>query len=524
MEGINPDLIGITADEYSDFMAVNTANILDISGYRLYTQLSNLGTTGTDAALAEDAVDNDLLIGGVMPFRDMGNIGAILWRNKDVRENAIGFWDPNTVDAGTGFVDLVTIGQNGEWESTDIDDSGLDRTIEKQSGEAYDNRGDISITALAGLGSLLPVGELGLRLGYSKNVTNDISREYSSSYEDEGDANNYATAKFSSEEQDYTSVLMIAPSIRGLSLMGADLGATVELAMVKQVANTERDATYTEGDTFVGGVGVSDDYARKFKAENTEELTGMRMGLSVDGSYPLNDSVNIKGLVGFRTGKLTGDNSVSSTDEVTKDDGNDAAVEKVSFNQDISKEEKQTNIRILAGIDKQVSDNLLLGIGLGLSREALETVEDEGREVLDTDGTKSYTGIGAAGGLGTSVDETTVKSVATVITLPIGLEWTANSWLKARLGASYAITYRKEETETVTITYEDDSKDAGVDDKTTTTTTNNPLPTRPANDAVNFYAGVGFLVTENLTVDVTNMAVGNILLMNNWRLSATLKF
>lgn len=53
IDGINPNLVGIVADEYSDALSINTADMLSIKGYRVYTNLSNLhdDNLGADRAL-----------------------------------------------------------------------------------------------------------------------------------------------------------------------------------------------------------------------------------------------------------------------------------------------------------------------------------------------------------------------------------------------------------------------------------------------------------------------------------------
>ncbi len=507
MLGLNPNLIGITSDEYSDYMAVNTANILDISGYRLYTQLSNLGQTGGDEALAETTADADLLIGGVMPF-NMGNIGAILWRNKGVVEQQIRFWNIGGVDANNIGNPNDNAGL-GSGESETINKDIANDTLEKESGEAFNNTGDIDINLLLGLATL-DFAELGLRLGYTKDVTAGIEREYNYSYSDDNDDDDYATMKYSATEDEYTTVLTIAPSIRGIQLGGIDLGGTIQLSMVSKVDNTEIDASFTEGSSF-GWLGVGDDYATKYKSESIEELSGMLIGLRLDGSHPLNDSAKIKGLAMLRTGKLSGDLEVLQDRKVTEDGGG-VAVEEWSQKQDSEIEENVMQMGLLVGIDKQVSDNLLMGIGLGLNRSSMERISDGGRQVTDTDGTEAY---------GLTKTKTTNKDANTSIVLPVGLEWRATNWLKARIGASYSVNYAKEETETVETTYEDNTKDADVTDVETTTSSSGFVPVA---DSVNFYAGVGFCVTENLTVDVTQLGTGNVLDLSNWQLSATLKF
>ncbi|HAV43475.1 TPA: hypothetical protein DCX15_05615 [bacterium] len=53
MQGVNPDLVGIVADEHSDIFGVNPAELSDLEGWRVYTNLSNLygGQLGSDRAL-----------------------------------------------------------------------------------------------------------------------------------------------------------------------------------------------------------------------------------------------------------------------------------------------------------------------------------------------------------------------------------------------------------------------------------------------------------------------------------------
>ena len=54
MQGINPNLVGIVSDEYSDALSINPADLLNVSGYRVYTNMSNLysgNTLGNDRAL-----------------------------------------------------------------------------------------------------------------------------------------------------------------------------------------------------------------------------------------------------------------------------------------------------------------------------------------------------------------------------------------------------------------------------------------------------------------------------------------
>ena len=519
MQGMNPELIGVTADEYSDFMAVNTANILNIDGIRVYSQLSNLGSTGNDTAIDGVTVDNDMLLGGVGPLMDMGNMGSFLWANRLNEEAEINnvTVTVGNVDAGQGLTADAGTGEEGEYEEEDIDDDN--ETLEITEGDAYNNQSDIDFNALIGLDNMA-FGDLGLRIGYNKNVTADIERNYEYSYDTDSD-DDYATQEYSAIEQNYQSVITIAPSVSGLELMDADIGATLELGLVKNVDSTEIDADMTQGSSFTGGVGVigvTDDYARTYERDDNEELTGTRIGLNVDGSYPLNRTMNVKGYLGFFTQGLSGDKTESWTDEVTEH-SEGAIDEKVTFEQVTDRELNTSGISTMIGLEKEVNEDLLLSAGLGYMRNVREDIEDENRSVTDTDGTETYSG---------QVDKLTTTDIDSSIILPIGMEWTANNWLKARIGASYKVNYQTREIETVTSHYDGTDEDSEVDREVTVVESDNA---DPKGDEVQFYSGVGFQVTDNLVVDVTGLsdtgavAVNqSILDLSSWELSATLKF
>ncbi|MFH1540670.1 MAG: hypothetical protein ABID79_02315 [Elusimicrobiota bacterium] len=57
MFGINPDLVGIVADEYSDPLSINPSDLLSVRGYRVFTNLSNL---------YGNAIGNDRALGGFL--------------------------------------------------------------------------------------------------------------------------------------------------------------------------------------------------------------------------------------------------------------------------------------------------------------------------------------------------------------------------------------------------------------------------------------------------------------------------
>ena len=71
MQGINPSLVGIIADEYSDPLSINPSDLLNVSGYRVFTNMSNLygaGNLGNDSAFSGTTTGgaglNQFLLGG----------------------------------------------------------------------------------------------------------------------------------------------------------------------------------------------------------------------------------------------------------------------------------------------------------------------------------------------------------------------------------------------------------------------------------------------------------------------------
>ncbi|MFB3895877.1 MAG: hypothetical protein ACE14V_06195 [bacterium] len=81
-----------------------------------------------------------------------------------------------------------------------------------------------------------------------------------------------------------------------------------------------------------------------------------------------------------------------------------------------------------------------------------------------------------------------------VLSLPVGLEYTMTDWLTFRIGATHRIA-----------TVEDEIAD-----------------TKDTNSETTYYYGAGLNITENLTVDVLGWK--NLTELDNWRLSATVKF
>ncbi|MBU4134524.1 hypothetical protein KKH42_04275, partial [bacterium] len=96
LKGMHGDLEGLVKDEYTDMMYM-PYNILEIDGYRLYTNLSNL-STGNEETLNETVTTSadEYLIGGIAPFGGSGKLGLIYGADSsltpDYIEDETGSW------------------------------------------------------------------------------------------------------------------------------------------------------------------------------------------------------------------------------------------------------------------------------------------------------------------------------------------------------------------------------------------------------------------------------------------------
>ncbi|MBN2406118.1 MAG: hypothetical protein JXJ19_00315 [Elusimicrobia bacterium] len=553
MDGINTNLIGIVSDEYSDILTVNPANLLDIEGYRLYTNLSNLinsntaGAAGTETYI--DGADyNEFMIGGVMPLMDIGNIGAYLNRMDAKNEGAIiyadfdsGVADARVTGGGNNAAQtamVVTgIAQNGEYDYENVNTPAVGQTITAaENGTSYNTLSDSDINVIAAT-SLIEAADLGLRIRYnSVPNTNKSEADYEYSFTNSDDADDYASQEFEAEMHGVAgnaaggtlptfnqSGMSIQPALK-TEINDITLGVTLSLNMMKGVQDYTFDTTIMAGENCTdpnflpqhsGIPALTDPYERTWKYDQTLEVDGTGIGLGADVEYPLNKDTKIKGLASYQSNPLSGSGSAESTDSILQD-GLDGDPVSQTMTQDLDYDRKNNVINVLGGIEKMVSRDLLLGIGLGINVNKTETEysETNGTSVDVTDGDAADPVY--SNNLYYSTDQT-----VTTVVIPVGLEWTATKWLKARMGSTYQVTSTKSTGELKTETV---NAATGIVTNTTTTETS-PAGTAPKAAVANFFSGVGFMISENLCVDVTNLAGGGtILALNNWRMSATLMF
>jgi hypothetical protein len=552
MDGINANLTGIVSDEYTDIMSVNTANLADLEGKRLYTNMSNL-INGAEAPVG-NAGNNQLLIGVAGPLMSLGKMAVIGWfENSKAGQNIqTALFNTAAVDAdftsgaavndddNTTMVCSAAV-QNGDYSYSKSDTSVAGQvTTTEESGSANLNNSDQDLNILAAMPevSLMDMSlKLGVRARYDKTPSNqggEYSYDYSYSREGTGITNDSATQSYSATVKgaagdasattlptfDITRI-SVSPSLK-TELSGIELGATLNLGMNSgkmektidseiNVGQSISDAAFVAQHAGLPAVGgYTGAYQRTYKARQELSVSGLGMGLAVDASYPLKDNVDVKAIASYNMSPYKGDNQSYAEDSMIADGaGGAATLQKIQMDENY--EETNNTMSLLVGAEKEISEELLVGLGVGLTLQSRE-------RIFSQKNMKMSNAAGAITGYGN--DNTyTREDKATTINVPFGLEWMATSWLKARIGSNYTITTTERTDTTVTDTK---AVATGVSQNVTTTQT---APTRTTVDAIAYSSGVGFMINENLCVDVTNLSAGaNILDLNNWQIGATLKF
>jgi hypothetical protein len=125
------------------------------------------------------------------------------------------------------------------------------------------------------------------------------------------------------------------------------------------------------------------------------------------------------------------------------------------------------------GAENQLNEKLMLALGIAYANAKAEETDTLSGATTSTSITDQ--GVG-------------------VLSLPVGLEYTMTDWLCFRTGASHKITNTK----------------------------NDLANTKNTGSQTTYYYGAGLNITENLTVDVLGWK--NLTELDNWRLSATVKF
>jgi len=180
----------------------------------------------------------------------------------------------------------------------------------------------------------------------------------------------------------------------------------------------------------VGAVAKVGFYSAEFGATDVD---GTPWGLAVQAAYQLNDATKLRGFVSYENMNI-----------------DDVDVDGDAFG-------------IGIGSETKLNEKLMLALGIKYGDESVT----EGAIIDEED---------------------------SVLSLPVGLEYTMTDWLAFRIGATHR--------------FYNDKDDVADSEESTSETT--------------YYYGAGLNITENLTVDVLGWK--NLTELDNWKLSATVKF
>ncbi len=532
MEGINPNLIGVLSDEYTDIMVLNTVNILNVEGYRLYTNLSDL----------QEGANDQLLIGGIMPLLNMGKIGALASMEDNKTETWIQYAQPDFFWGGginAGDIDedendlIVDPGWN--WEQGEYNYYEKEGSTEtKESGSAYNDLSDKNVRILAGF-DIFKIADIGIQINYKIDEIADRNFSYSYSYRGVL-ADNWDSQVYSSSEEGTSgnaaagivptfneTEISIAPCIKK-EISGIELGAALALKTIngkqsKDISSIIKAGKDIADPNALGGTlfdgNLTDDYEREYTLNESLEVKGTGMGLVVDASYPLNDTTKIKAAGSFETNPFSGKGTHKDIDNIKKDGGGAPNPEKQTNEWATDYDREQSVISGICGIEKNVADDMFLGIGLSIN------IQDTTVEYSETD--NETTNVTPAPATVLTYNDSlklTVKTKVTTISLPVGIEWKATKWLSARIGSNYSIITRDRENELITTDI-----DVATGNEVKTTTELSSPGFVPKDSQVNFYFGLGINACKNLTIDLAGLTNNtNMVSLHSWELGATLKF
>ncbi|MDO9513662.1 MAG: hypothetical protein Q7J59_03510 [Elusimicrobiota bacterium] len=495
LKGMHGDFEGLVKDEYTDMMYM-PYNILEIDGYRLYTNLSNL-STGNEEILDEIASSADeYLIGGVAPFGGFGKLGFIYGANSSLT--------PQTIRDENGNANLTTTSwQSGEYDFLWTSNASTASYREYGKAERETLKSDMSY--LLGF-QPVDVIKFGFLLNFSSDE--DITTNAYSKKDDNWTlgTSSYSLTTSNVTDSEITKYITLGPAaelqVNDKLTIGGMLGiifGEVEYAD-SSVQNWFRTQEYQ-------GVGTAD-YSRIVSDSRTGKPEGTGFALKGIGKYSASDNLKLRGIFNYST--LSLDGSMGSPRSYnTIDDGWGNAL-KSEYAETGSMNIKTDFIELGAGFENKMNKDLMLTMGIKYSvdDESTKSVSDE---IYKLNGSTVFNSYQPSYN---NLD----KSKITNLILPIGMEYKANKWMTLRMGASHKITTTESEDRTTTTSY---AATYPVKTVSSIVTTVDPKSTTIVRDT-DYSFGAGFKVTDNLQIDLLNFT--NLTDMSFWKLSATLKF
>jgi len=539
VKGIQADLESIIKDEYTDSKHI-PYKLLEIDGYRLYTNLSNMSrvaqtTAGNEQALGAVSV-NQYLLGGVAPIMEKHRAAFSYGADSFKTADAIVTDSAGTLLGATGDYNKLTV--------VDMDVPIVVHTSESKIGNAKteESLSSISLAYALPLMDKIKVAASFLSDVRGRTSTNDYT--YQKNNDTTGAVDSVQKDTYNRETKGQLN-LGAAPAV-----LNFDSGATVlsvsgelevtdnlklgtGLALKKATQDYSDNFTYKQHKTA----------AANGSAEANDKKETMDLSISADGTmfglpwlvaeYKLSDNVMLRGGFDASTMETSGDGSyvyknvqVVGPAAGTADD-NTYIANKNTSSADITGE--QANIDVYAGTEAQLSEKLMLGIGLRYRMDKLDFTMDWTGKTTDINGNVTAYGYQPMSKIGIPVvvipagvnlKMESITDTKTII-LPVGLEYKATKALAIRLGASHRIATTKTTSDSTVTAYNAAALPTKSKLQSVTTSDVDETVTR----TTNFAYGAGINVSKNLEVNLTNMlGSADLLDLSCWRIEAVLKF
>ncbi len=493
LKGMHGDLEGLVKDEYTDMMFI-PYNILEIDGYRLYTNLSNLSTGGEYALNGSSFSANEYLIGGVAPFGGFGKLGFIYGADSSLTPQTIK--DENDI--------ALTGTPAGEYEN--VTENKTTNTYDREYGKAEKEILESDVTYLIGFQPM----DL-IKFGFLLNFSNDeeIATNIYSEKDDKWTLGNssYSLTTSNVTDSEIIKFITLGPAaelqINDKLSLGGMLGIVlgeIEFAD-SSVQNWFRTKEY--GSTTA-------DYNQIASAGGTGKIEGTGLGLTLLGKYSASDNLILRGIFDYGSISLKGNITTPNVWNLI-DDGWGFSW-KGDWTRSGEATHKIDSLELGGGFENKLDKNLILTMAIKYSVENEQTdwIREGIYKFNGSTVTTSYSN-------NPRTQDLTENKITNLI-LPIGIEYKAKKWLTLRMGASHKISTVENKDTTITTSY---AATYPVKTVTTIVTTVDPKDiTTTRNTDYSF--GAGFKVTDNLQIDLLNFT--NLTDMSFWKLSATLKF
>lgn len=564
MQGINQDLAGVVSDQYTDIFSVNPADLLNVQGYRLYTNFANLN--GKNDRAFRDAGPGlggqggaDFLLGGFgNPFKrrlPRSQMGAFFSQTSSIV--------PGINTMGSSGKEIYNTAENedtsGDGDFGDLGDAIVTTNCSAKR-ETEANSTDYQLLYAQKINNSLKVGFQFVPQFYSSEEPilgsyyyNDttIGTPNTSTFEDSSLSAKETVSNNSfllsggarwkmSDSLDFGGTLNITPI---MNEQKRDSSATIRLDNTAGGANPiTTEATAVDGDLLTGlGVAADSPVTAGFDFTGGDFFTGMGLsgdeigknsskgigfGLSVDSRFYQTKEMKFVARLAVNSQSLNVDGNLSQPYTVNQRSAM-VAGDKQTINNDtkwtVGGDDKTTVFALTLGSEVKMPSNVTFGYGLIYSNLTNEENLDWSRTLQNTtvydSANNGFENSVTSGDSRTTITDndagnTLNQTKRNTISIPLGLETKVTKRLVLRLGVTHQIADVKTKSESKTTRNELETTVTEAGGMTTTaysaavTTTEATIGPNTHNKlrTTQYFYGAGFAWNENLYFDILNFS------------------